>query len=144
MPINRELLERKINLILEDLENIRQLSPLPLETYLADARNEALAERYLERIIGRAIDINYHIATEALRLTPKDYAESFLFMEKAGVLSGSDARAFARLAGLRNRISHEYNGIDAQLIHQALGRVAQEMPSFLRAVRDFLLRMDCL
>ena len=55
MAINKELPERKVNLILGDIENVRQLSLLPLETYLADARNEALAERYLERIIGRAI-----------------------------------------------------------------------------------------
>jgi len=52
MPINHELVERKISLILQDLEQLREMAKLDLSQYLADLRNEILAERYLERIIG--------------------------------------------------------------------------------------------
>lgn len=138
MALNRELVERKVTLILGELENIRQLASLPLAQYLADPRNEALAERYLERVIGRAIDINYHLVSEVLLIAPKDYGESFLLLERIGLLDAGEARGFARLAGLRNRITHEYNGIDERLIHEALAEVAAALPRYLSAVRGYL------
>jgi hypothetical protein len=62
VPVNPELMQRKLTLILEDLESVKGLAALSPEAYLSDPRNEVLAERYLERIIGRAIDINYTAA----------------------------------------------------------------------------------
>jgi uncharacterized protein YutE (UPF0331/DUF86 family) len=38
---------------------------------------QGLAERYLERIIGRMIDINYHVLTESGQPPPPDYYPSF-------------------------------------------------------------------
>ena len=140
MAVNSPLVERKITLILADLPRVAELAAMGIETYLCDARNEALAERYLERIIGRAIDINYHLVTETLGTTPKDYADSFFQLVPAGVLDREGSLTFARLAGLRNRITHDYNGIDERIIHESLGRVAADLPTYLRAVNTFLAR----
>jgi uncharacterized protein YutE (UPF0331/DUF86 family) len=138
VAINPELVHRKITLILEDLEKVRSLASLAPDEYLSDPRNEVLAERYLERIIGRAIDINYHLVTETLLLTPKDYWDSFIRLSEIGVLAPAAARSFARLAGLRNRITHEYNGLDETLIHEALGQIVRELPEYLRQVTAFI------
>ena len=138
MAVNQPLVERKITLILDDLPRVAELAAMSVDAYLSDARNEVLAERYLERIIGRVIDINFHLVTEVLGTTPKDYADSFLQLVTAGVLDREAASSFARLAGLRNRITHEYNGIDERLIHQSLGGVAVELPAYLKAVIAFL------
>jgi uncharacterized protein YutE (UPF0331/DUF86 family) len=138
VAINSELVQRKITLILEDLEEVRGLAALATDGYLSDPRNEVLAERYLERIIGRAIDINYHLVTETLLITPRDYWDSFIRLAQVGVQDPAAARSFARLAGLRNRITHEYNGLDETLIHAALGRIVTELPEYLRQVTAFL------
>ena len=134
MAINSELVQRKITLILEDLEKVRSLAALATDGYLSDPRNEVLAERYLERIIGRAIDINYHLVTETLLLTPKDYWDSFIQLSEVAALDSSSALSFARLAGLRNRITHEYNRLDEALIHEAHGQIVSELPEYLRQV----------
>jgi uncharacterized protein YutE (UPF0331/DUF86 family) len=138
VAINPELVHRKITLILEDLEKVRSLAAMAPDDYLSDPRNEVLAERYLERIIGRAIDINYHLVTETLLLTPNDYWDSFIRLSEVGVLVPAAARSFARLAGLRNHITHEYNGLDETLIHEALGQVVRELPEYLRQITAFL------
>jgi uncharacterized protein YutE (UPF0331/DUF86 family) len=138
MPVNRELVERKIALILQDLEQLRRLSALTAEEYLADPRNEALGERFLERIIGRLIDINFHIITEKTQTTPRDYHDSFLRLGPLGVLSSEVAARFARLSGLRNRIAHEYNGLDEKLILAAVREVAAELPGYLSEIRRSL------
>ena len=71
MPIDEQLISRKITLINNDLKSLKALSKLSLKTYLSKADYEALAERYLERVIGRMIDINYHILSERENKIPK-------------------------------------------------------------------------
>lgn len=63
--IDRELVIRKIVLIMEDLRRLEALAAKSREDYLASEVNEALAECYLERMIGRMIDVNYHLLTES-------------------------------------------------------------------------------
>ncbi len=63
--IDPTLIIRKINLISQDFKEIAELSRKSLQEFLASRVDEVLAERYLERMIGRMIDINYHLITWA-------------------------------------------------------------------------------
>ncbi|MFH1968649.1 MAG: hypothetical protein ABIJ84_04655 [bacterium] len=67
MPIDEKLINRKITLINIELKRLKALSKLSLRTYLSQTDYEILAERYLERIINRMIDINYLELRNALR-----------------------------------------------------------------------------
>lgn len=55
MAVNQPLVERKITLILADLPRVVELAAMSVEAYLADPRNEVLAERYLERLIHQSL-----------------------------------------------------------------------------------------
>jgi uncharacterized protein YutE (UPF0331/DUF86 family) len=137
MAVNRELVERKMGLILTDLEKLRDLGQLDLSEYLTDYKNEVVAERLLERIIGRMIDINYHLASEETLSAPTNYHDSFTQLEKLNILKDEDATRFAKLAGLRNRLSHEYNGIDEKIIYQAVKELVAELPTYIEGIKRF-------
>jgi uncharacterized protein YutE (UPF0331/DUF86 family) len=64
VALDRLLVTRKIALILGDLGEVERLAGLHRSVFLADRTHQLIAERLLERIIGRMIDINYHILTE--------------------------------------------------------------------------------
>lgn len=136
--IDRELITRKISLILRDLQPLTDLSRLTCEGYLADPTNEVLAERYLERMIGRMIDINYHLVTESGQPPPKDYHESFQMLGDIGIVPGDIAREIAFSAGLRNRIVHEYDEIDESKVYEALKMAVQQIPIYLNHVNRFI------
>jgi len=138
MAVNTELVERKINLILSDLEKLRELAKLNLSEYLEDFRNEVVAERLLERIIGRMIDINFHVITEQTLSPPTDYHGSFAQLEKLNILTSEEAARFAKLAGLRSRLSHEYNGIDEKIIHQVVKELVAELPTYIEGIKSFV------
>ena len=82
--IDRELVVRKLVLIAEDLPAIEELARQPREGYLASLTNEVLAERYLERMIGRMIDVNYHLVSERGKAPPRDCFQSFLALGELG------------------------------------------------------------
>ena len=132
--IDKELVTRKLLLITEDLKALGPLAGKALADYLASSIDEVLAERYLERIIGRMIDINYHVLTESGQAPPKDYHQSFTALADIGVLDRDFAKRIAACAGLRNRITHEYETIDPARVHEALQAAVQDIPIYLRQV----------
>jgi len=139
--IDRLLITRKMSLILDDLTAMTQLSQLSREQYLKDSINEALAERYLERAIGRMIDVNFHLVTESGHAPPKDYHESFVLLGTLGVMTADLAKEMAMAAGLRNRIVHEYDDIDPERVYEALPLAARRIPVYLDHIQRFVERL---
>jgi uncharacterized protein YutE (UPF0331/DUF86 family) len=140
--IDSRLITRKLLLIGKDLPEIQQLANCDIQEYLRDPHAEVLAERYLERIIGRMIDINYHLITESGSLPPVDYHQSFLQLGELGVLAPEFARRLSSCAGLRNRIAHEYEAIDPLRVHAALQDAAADFPVYMRHVEAFLTALE--
>jgi uncharacterized protein YutE (UPF0331/DUF86 family) len=136
--IDKELVTRKIVLITEDLKPLGQLASRAVADYIASTTDEVLAERYLERIIGRMIDINYHVLTESGQPPPRDYYESFTALATVGMLDRDFATRIAACAGLRNRIAHEYETIDPLRVHEALQSAVRDIPAYLRRVAEFI------
>lgn len=139
--VNREFVVRKMRLIGEDLERLAPIGTLPLEAYLADPKYEALAERYLERMIGRMIDVNYHVIVESGNAPPKDYHESFVRLGTLGILEAMFARQLAAAAGLRNRIVHEYNELEEEKVYTAIQSSLRDIPMYLKQVKTHLDRI---
>jgi uncharacterized protein YutE (UPF0331/DUF86 family) len=69
---------------------------------------------------------------------PRDYHASFTALGKLGALPDDFARSISAAAGLRNRIADEYEDIDPGRVHDALGRVLEDVPRYARYV------MSCL
>jgi uncharacterized protein YutE (UPF0331/DUF86 family) len=136
--VDPELVTRKIALISGDLSELTRIASKSPEEYIASPTDEVLAERYLERIIGRMIDINYHLITEAGLQPPRDYYDSFTQLSKLKILAPAFASRIANCAGLRNRIAHEYDEIDPQKVHEALQSAVKDIPEYLKLVHQYL------
>ncbi len=140
MPVDRDIIVRKITLIGEDLLRLRPLAALPLEEYLARIEAQLATERLLERMIGRMLDINYHVALETSGVAPRDFFDSFLKLAELGVLPAEFARRIALAAGLRNRLAHEYNDLDPRKVHEAAATALTDIPIYLEHVERLLQR----
>lgn len=138
--IDPVLVTRKINLISQDLRSLVRYKQMTLAVYLHDPIHEVAVERYLERIIGRMIDINYHLIVESGDPPPKDYYESFTELGKMNILPPAFSKKIARAAGLRNRIAHEYEDIDEKKIHASLRVIIKDIPKYLEHINKFCRR----
>lgn len=134
MSIDKKLIIRKITLINVDLKSLAALSKLSLKTYLSKSEYEALAERYLERIIGRMIDINYHILSEKENEIPTDFYNSFIKLGRKKYLPIKLADTMANSAGLRNRLAHEYDEIDPKKVFEAIESCLKDVPKYLKNI----------
>jgi len=136
--IDTTLVTRKINLISKDFEELARLAEKPRAEYLGSSIDQVLAERYLERVIGRMIDINYHLITESGHPPPTDYFASFVQLGTLGILPPELARQIAACAGLRNRIVHEYDELDPQRFYEGLQAAVRDMPPYLAHIHTYI------
>jgi uncharacterized protein YutE (UPF0331/DUF86 family) len=136
--IDRELVTRKMVLIAKEIEALRALAALAPEAFMDSPVNGVLAERYVERAVGRMIDINYHVLTESGQAPPSDYYQSFIQLSHLGVYPVEFAQRIAACAGLRNRIAHEYDDIDPQKLFEAIRQADQDLPEYLRSIDNWL------
>jgi len=136
--VDRDLVTRKMALILDDLRAVTPIAQKPLDDYLASATDEIVTERYLERMIGRMIDMNYHLITDAGHAPPRDYYDSFTQLAKLRILEPPFASQIAACAGLRNRLVHEYDEIDPRRVYEGLQAAVRDVPEYLRRVNDYL------
>lgn len=136
--IDPELVTRKLAFIAGDLNELRAIAAKIPDQYLASLRDQLAAERLLERMIGRMIDINYHLIVETGHPPPTDYYESFIRLGTLEVLPPDFATRIAACAGLRNRLVHEYNEVDQARVYEALQAAVKDIPDYLRAVQQYV------
>ena len=137
--INRNFIERKCKLIGEELKRLEPLSKKPFDEVAKSGVEMALVERYLERLITRAIDINQHIIAELGDGSEKvrGYEDTFFVLAKFGVYDENFGKQLAPSAGLRNRLVHEYNDMDEKIVFQSVGKALEQYPRYCQAILDF-------
>ncbi|MBI2267925.1 MAG: DUF86 domain-containing protein [Candidatus Blackburnbacteria bacterium] len=134
--IDKQLVTRKAKLIEEDLAKLEDFEAISLEQYLKSLEARLQVERLLERIIGRVIDINYHILREEFKIIPNDYFQSFMQLGEKGIISKDFAEEIAASTGLRNALAHEYDTVDSTLVYASIKKCLREIPKYLSQVLE--------
>lgn len=139
MPLDKELVLQKCKYIITDIENINSLlKDVSYEEFATSPKQSTLAERYLERIVNRSVDINFHLVKAAGGPPPDDYTDSFLLLATIGVLDAGTARSIAPAAGVRNILVHEYDDLDMQQFYASLENIAKLFPAYIKAVSEYI------
>lgn len=139
MPIiDIQLLVRKVKFIQEDLTKLKNFEGLSLAEFLKNEEKRMIAERLLEKIVGRIIDINYHILKEEYEILPEDYYDSFIQIGYKKVIPQDLAEEMAKSTGLRNALAHEYDEVDSKMVYEAIFKATSEVPRYLAKINAFL------
>lgn len=141
--VDKDFVQRKVSLILRDLEELTRFEHLKVSEISNDFISQAIIERLLERVIGRAIDINLHIIAEqgGHLAEVTRYRDTFMRLVDLGVYALGYAEELAKCVGLRNAIVHEYNNIDPQLLQKSIGQAVKEFNEYTQFIVGFTDRI---
>ncbi len=136
--LDKEFVTRKIKLIQEDLSRLEALKEFSFGEITKDGIKMAAVERYLEKVVMRAIDINQHIVSELGRGNEplRGYEDTFYALAKIGVYGEDFAKEIAPSAGLRNRLVHEYNNTKEEIIFDSVSDALKDYAKYC----DFILK----
>lgn len=137
-PVEKEIMRRKLAVIIENLKALEPIKDMGKEEYLVDVYKRKATERLLQELIEAAIDINTHIIVQIANIAPDDYYESFI---KAGELKIIPARLAEKLApstGLRNRLVHEYDLIEHLKVLEAVIMAEELYSEYVKEIEGYL------
>lgn len=137
--LDRALVRRKLTTITRNLEDLAQVEDLDLDAFTEDRFRQKGTER-LPQLIEAAVDVNLHLLRVRGRPTPPDYFTTFVRLGEAGVIPGELARALAPSTGLRNRLVHEYDAIDDEVVLEAVGEARDLFGRYVEAIEEALER----
>ena len=125
--------------MLADLAALKTLvARYPYEQLVTDEVQSTIAERRLERLINRALDINFHLIRAAGSPPPDDYTQSFLALGALNIIPPKLATAVAPAAGARNILIHSYDDLDAKRFYSSLEDALRLFPEYLRAIEKYI------
>lgn len=140
--LDKEFINRKINLIREDLGKLEHLRGLAIDQVAGDWLKYSALKNILMEIIGRGIDINEHLILELMKhpetKAPLSYRKTFLALAELRVLPEDFAKQIARSAGFRNAVVHDYNEIDHYIIYKKVDDIIEEYTKYCHHILDFL------
>lgn len=125
--------------MLADIEELNTLlAHYPYERLVTDELQCTVAERRLERLINRALDINFHLIRVAGAPPPDDYTHSFLALGQLKITASKLAADLAPAAGARNILIHSYDDLNAQRFYSSLEDAVRLFPEYLRAIEKYI------
>jgi uncharacterized protein YutE (UPF0331/DUF86 family) len=142
--LDKDFIERKIKLITEDMEHLREFQNYSLDDLAKDFIKQAAAERFLERIIIRTVDINNHLIAELGKGTEevRGYYDTFIVLANFRIYSENFAKQIAENVKFRNLLVHEYNKIDKTLIHKKIKEVLDDFGKYLNYILKFIEKIN--
>lgn len=139
--INKIFIKRKISLIQDDLANFSHFAQYSFDEIAKDYIKQAATERFLERVVNRAIDINQHLIAELATKdtsSPKTYTDTFIMLPDLGVYSSDFAVEISKSVGTRNKLVHEYDKADQRLIYDSIADCLRDYQQYCGYILKFL------
>lgn len=119
------IVRRKLNKMIEYLGQLKEVNQYTLENYLDNFFVKRTAERLIQLIVETATDINGHLIVSSGHKPPADYYTSFIKLSDYKILDEEFAKEIAPSAGLRNRLVHEYEEIDDEIVYNSIQKTIE-------------------
>ena len=128
--MNRQDIQSKIDVIIDNLEKLHLLKSKTYNDFISDFRNTDSALHRLQTSIQALLDIgSYIIASLGLR-TPNTNAEIIEILGEAGHIPTEKTKVYIQMRQFRNRIVHLYNHIDIKSLYDILINELNDVKEF--------------
>ncbi|MGH9339793.1 MAG: type VII toxin-antitoxin system HepT family RNase toxin [Acidobacteriota bacterium] len=138
MTIDRDVIESRLASLTQYLRELETIQGLSFQEYLSDFKNRRTVERLLQLIIETACDINNHIVLKTNHKPPSDHHRSFTRLGELGILPQSLCRDLARSVGLRNRLVHEYEIVNDEIVFNTIPTALEQYRSYILIIGEYL------
>ncbi|MCS7263702.1 MAG: DUF86 domain-containing protein [Armatimonadetes bacterium] len=123
-----------------NLERLEELAMLSYEEFMADPRNLAAAERWLQTSIEALVDISRHLAHRLGLQMPEEYRQIPKVLAEAGYLPGKDVPTYELMISFRNRLVHRYPEVEPdevyRIVTQGLGDIRRWRNQLMQALQQ--------
>jgi len=131
--VSGEVLARKIAAIRGRTARVRELTPPTVAEFLSRRTEAEALILNLYLALQECSDLALHLVADLGLGIPGEPRAAFEALARAGVLSADLSRKLGASVGLRNRIAHEYGGLDMGKVYDAVIRDLGDLEEFAAA-----------
>lgn len=132
------IVRRKLNKMIEYLGQLEEVDQYKMENYLDNFFVKRTAERLIQLIVETATDINGHLIVSSGHKPPADYYTSFIKLSECQIVGQKFAEEIAPSAGLRNRLVHEYEEIDDEIVYKSIQKTIESYKEYIKKIENYL------
>lgn len=136
--IDSDLVRSRCQEITDSVARIRQIKALSLELFLKDQDQQDIACYRLQIAIEAALSLCYHVTAKELRKVPEEYAQCFLLLEKAGIITPELSGNLQKMARFRNLLVHMYWKIDYTSVYTIIENNTDDLEEFCRQIAGLI------
>lgn len=126
----------------EYIEQLERVRPKTYEEYISDITVKYTVERIIQLIVDVALDINNTILAYMKKPPAADYFNSFIDLSECGVLDCTFAASIAPSTGLRNRLVHEYEKINDEIVFNSIEKIIDMYKNYMMLISKFIKEQE--
>ena len=134
--MTEERIAQKTGRILEYVRLLRDIQEDCVRRFHTDPIYRGALLHYLYLMADSCIALAVLMIKHKGLRPPQTYAEAFDILGSHGILESEFAYAFAKIAGFRNLLAHDYETIDEQLICSALPAGLDEVEKYIAQIQN--------
>ena len=122
----------------EYISQLKIIKPDSYKQYTEDNITRYAVERLMQLIVDLALDINNILLSYNKKPPASDYFNSFIDLVECGVLGEVLALGIAPSTGLRNRLIHEYEAINNEVVYNSIDKVVDMYSMYMIEVNKYI------
>lgn len=136
--VDRDVIVSKIDALKRHVERLKGIARLKEHIYLGSIDAQDIAIHNLQMAIQKCVDIGNHFFSEWDIGAPSSYSEVFDEMRRRKIIGRPMVERLIRMAGLRNRIVHEYERINQKKIFSFIKNDLRDFDAFMKQIAKHL------
>jgi uncharacterized protein YutE (UPF0331/DUF86 family) len=142
MTFEATTVEQRLKKLREYVVRLEDIARTPKDTFVADYRQQWLAERGLQLCAEIVLDIANHILAAVYHRYPETNEEALDALRQSGVVTEAARAGLQGFGGLRNVLVHDYLAVDASQIYNHIQKAPPALHRFSREVLEWLERQS--
>ena len=138
MVADQEIVRERCSRIRRYVKDLRGFSDISRDAFIQNRERQYAVLHALQLGIEAAMEIGTHICAADSLGVPTSYAETFDFMERAGIVNAELGEKLRAMARFRNRIVHFYWEVDLDEIYRILTERLEDFGHYLVAIECYL------
>ncbi|MFA6808488.1 MAG: DUF86 domain-containing protein [Eubacteriales bacterium] len=120
------------------VNQLDSIKPASMDEYKKDLKTKYAVERIIQMIVDLAVDVNNVLLSYCKKPPAADYFNSFIELSESGVLEKTFALKIAPSTGLRNRLVHEYEKINDEIVYNSFQEVIVMYNQYIKEINRFI------
>lgn len=138
MPLDKDQINQKLAQMEEYVSQIKSYGQKPESEFTANSMVEAAAERVIYKAAQQVIDVAQSISSSLGFGPPRFYRDLFVQLGERGIISKELQAKLEAMAGLRNKLAHEYAVINPKEIYQVAKQDYLDLIEFAKQISSYL------